>query len=187
MAQISLENLARRSETSLKRTNSTPGMTGSKGSRYFSLWVVATEPMVRPWKSCSRARNFVPMLRPVERSMPAWARASLRAASQASVPLLHRKTRSRPLISVRAEGEFGGVFVEEEIRGVDEASALTVDRFFDGGMGVAERGDADAAEEIEVVVAILVAEVDTLSADEEDWVALVGLEKEFALRCLDGC
>ena len=64
MAQISFENFARRSATSLKRTNSTPGITGSKGSRYFSLWVVATEPMVRPWKLCSRARNFVPMLRP---------------------------------------------------------------------------------------------------------------------------
>ena len=35
------------------------------------------------------------------RSRPAWARASFRAASQASVPLLQRKTRSRPLISVR--------------------------------------------------------------------------------------
>ncbi len=37
MPQTSLENFARRSATSLKRTNSTPGMTGMKGSRYFSL------------------------------------------------------------------------------------------------------------------------------------------------------
>lgn len=48
MAQTSDENFERRSATSL--TKSTPGMTGMKGSRYFSFAVVATEPMVRPWK-----------------------------------------------------------------------------------------------------------------------------------------
>ncbi len=65
------------------------------------------------------------------------------------------------------KGEFGGVLVEEEVRGVDEALALACDRFFDGGMAVAERGDADAAEEIEVVVAVFVAQIDAVAADEE--------------------
>ncbi len=68
-----------------------------------------------------------------------------------------------------------------------QALALARDGFFDGGMGVAERGDADAAEQIEVVVAVLVAEVDALSADKETGVAFVGLEKQFVLRCLDRC
>jgi hypothetical protein len=43
----------------------------------------------------------------------------------------------------QAESEFSGVLVEEEVGRVDEALALTLDRFFDGWMGVAERGDAD--------------------------------------------
>ena len=54
-------------------------------------------------------------------------------------------------------------------------------------MGVAERGDADAAEQIEVVVAVLVAQIDALSADEEEGIALVGVEKQLALRGLDRC
>jgi hypothetical protein len=62
MAQTSFEKLARRSATSLKRTKSTPGMTGAKGSRYFSLCVVATEPMVRPWKLFRAPGNLVPTL-----------------------------------------------------------------------------------------------------------------------------
>ena len=33
--------------------------------------------------------------------------------------------------------------------------------------GVAEGGDADAAEQVEVVVAVLVAQMDALAADEE--------------------
>ena len=85
-----------------------------------------------------------------------------------------------------AEGEFGGVLVEEEVRGVEEALRSVRDGFFDGGMGVAEGGDADAAEQIEVVVAVLVAQIDAVAADEEDGVAFVGVEEQLLLRCLDG-
>jgi hypothetical protein len=79
--------------------------------------------MVRPWKLCSSARNFVPM-HAFARSRPAWARASFSAASQASVPELQKKTRSRPADLGEAQGELGGVLVVEEVRGVEQALAL---------------------------------------------------------------
>lgn len=78
------------------------------------------------------------------------------------------------------------MFVEEEIGGVDEALRLFRDGFFDRGVCVAESGDADTAEEIEVVVSVFVAQVDALSADEEDGVALVGVEKQLLFGCLNG-
>ncbi len=84
-----------------------------------------------------------------------------------------------------AEGEFGGVLVEVEIGGVDEAGALLRDGFFDGGVGVAERGDADAAEEVEIVLAVFVAQEDALSADEKVGIAFIRLQKQLFLRCLD--
>jgi hypothetical protein len=86
-----------------------------------------------------------------------------------------------------AEGELGGVLVEEEVRGVDEALALTIDRFLDGRVSVAKGGDADAAEEIEEVLTFFVAEIDALSADKQVRIALVGLKKQLTLRCLDRC
>ena len=48
MAQTESSNLASRSATSLKRTNSTPGTRGSKGSRYLAVEVIERAPMVRP-------------------------------------------------------------------------------------------------------------------------------------------
>jgi hypothetical protein len=85
------------------------------------------------------------------------------------------------------EGEFGGVLVEEEVRGVEDASALTGDRFYDGGVGVAKRRYSDAAKEIEIVVAVFVTEINALSADKQVGVALISLEKQLALRRLDRC
>jgi hypothetical protein len=76
-----------------------------------------------------------------------------------------------------AEGEFGSMLVEEEVRGMDEAAALAMNCLFDGGVGVTERGDSDAAEEVKVVLTVFVAEIDTLPADKQVGVALIGLEK----------
>ena len=101
MAQTSVENAARRAATSLMGMKIDVRHDGLEGLAVGGLCVVATEPMVRPWKLCSSAMNFVPIVLPSVRSRPAWARASLSAASQASVPELQRKTRSRPVISVR--------------------------------------------------------------------------------------
>ncbi len=84
-----------------------------------------------------------------------------------------------------AEGELRCAFVEVEVRGVEEALALTVDRFFDGGVSIAKRRYADAAEEVEVVLAVFVAEINALSADKQVGVALIRLEKQFTLRRLD--
>ena len=119
------------------------------------------------------------------RSRPAWARASLSAASQASVPLLQKKTRSRPLISVRRRASSAVCSWKKRFEVWIRRFALTRDGLFDRGMGVAEGGDADAAEQVEVVVAVLVAQMDALAADEEDGVALVGVEEQLLLRCLD--
>jgi hypothetical protein len=79
------------------------------------------------------------------------------------------------------------VLVEEEVRGVEQPCALVADCFFDGGVCVAERGDANAAEEIEIVVAFFIAQIDAVSADVEAGSSLVGVEKQLFIRCLDGC
>src|SRR5206468_6614919 len=82
----------------LKRTNSTPGTTGANGARYFSLCVVARAPNVLPWKACSRARIRHFGSFPSAQLAFAYARASFRAPSHASVPLLVKKARSMPEI-----------------------------------------------------------------------------------------
>ncbi len=143
------------------------GHHGQKGSRYFSLCVVATEPMVRPWKLWSRARNFVPMLLALgaeasgvgasefQRGLPGFGAA---VAEEDAVEAAHLS---------EAQSEVGGVLVEEEVRRVEQPLALAGDGLLDGGMTIAKRGDTDAAEQIEVVIAVLVAEIDAVAADEE--------------------
>jgi hypothetical protein len=83
-----------------------------------------------------------------------------------------------------AEGELGCAFVEEEVRGVEEALTLKIDRFFYRGVTVAQSGDADAAEEVEVVAAIFVAEVNSFSTDKQIGVTLIRVKEKFFLRCL---
>jgi hypothetical protein len=70
---------------------------------------------------------------------------------------------------------------------MDEAFALACEGFFDRGMGVAEGRDADAAEEVKIVVTVFVAQVDALSADEEVGIAFVGVEEQFFFCCLGRC
>ena len=100
-------------------------------------------------------------------SRPAWARASFSAASQASVPLVAEEDAVQPADLGQPHREFGGVLVEEEVRGVQQALALRRDRRLNRGMRVAQRRYADAAQEIEVVVALLVAQIDAVPLDEE--------------------
>ncbi len=90
MPQTSSENFARRSATSLKRTNSTSGITGANGSRYFSLCVVATEPMRAPVEavlqrekpradaSALRAQQRRMRARQLQRRLPGLGAASCR-------------------------------------------------------------------------------------------------------------
>ena len=143
--------------------------------------------MERPWKLCSRARNFVPMVRPCGAKTAGVGAGKL----EGSLPGFGAAVAEEDAVEAadlgEAKGEFGGVLVEEEVRGVEQALALADDGLFDGGVAVAKRGDADAAEEVEVVVAVFVAQIDAMSADKQVGVALVRLEKQFALRCLDRC
>ena len=62
-----------------------PG-SGSKGARYFGLWVMASAPIDRPWNAPSVEMILV---RPV-------IRVILNAASLASVPELVKNTRASP-------------------------------------------------------------------------------------------
>ncbi len=67
-----------------------------------------------------------------------------------------------------AERELGGVRVVEEVAGVDEGLRLRGDGGGDGGVVVAERADADAGEEIEVLGVVLVVDEDAFAAREEE-------------------
>jgi len=71
-------------------------------------------------------------------------------------------------------GERGLPLVEVEVGGVDEGAALADDGFDDDRVGVAERVDANAAEQVEVAAALLVDEVHALAPLEEEGIAVVG-------------
>ena len=91
------------------------------------------------------------------------------------MPVLAKKTRSRPVRFGQAQREFGLSFVVEEVRGVNERAALFGDGLFDCGMAVAKRVDADAAQQVEIAVAVFVDEVNALAAHKENRIALIGL------------
>ncbi len=58
-----------------------------------------------------------------------------------------------------AQREFRLALVIEEVRGVDQRAALAGDGLLNRGMVIAERVDADAAEQVEVAIAVLVDDV----------------------------
>ena len=68
---------------------------------------------------------------------------------------------------------------------MDELPALLGDRLLDRGVRIAERVDADAAEQVEVLVAVLVFEIDAFAADEEERVAFVGGQQELGFGGLE--
>ncbi len=53
-------------------------------------------------------------------------------------------------------------------------------------MTIAQRVDTDSAQQIEVTVSLVVNEVHAFAVDEQDGIALVGLEQEFRLSRLHG-
>ncbi len=63
--------------------------------------------------------------------------------------------------------------VKEEVGSVDQRAALVDDGAFDGGMTVAERVHADAAQQVEIVVAVFVDEMYALAANKQNRVAVV--------------
>ena len=64
---------------------------------------------------------------------------------------------------------------------MDELAALLGDGLLDGGMRVAERVDADAAEQVEIAVAVFVDEIHAFAAREEKRIAIVGCRAEVCL------
>src|SRR5260370_25557937 len=100
-AQAVLSNLDARSARSLKGTNSTPGTRGAKGKRYFSVEVTLTAPKVRPWKELcmARMRCLAAGLSGASEAVRAQRRASFKAPSAASVPLVGKKARSHADVS----------------------------------------------------------------------------------------
>src|SRR6185503_5017275 len=70
--------------------------------------------------------------------------------------------------SGEAQSEWGLVLVKIEVRDVDELTALLRDGVDDGGMPVAERVDADAAQQVEVAIAVFIDQVRAFAAGEED-------------------
>ncbi len=127
MPQTSVLKAARRAATSLKGMNSTSGMTGAKGSRYWRLCVVATEPMVRPWKLCSRARNFVPICLAFGAQQTGVGAGEL----ERGLPGFGAGVAEEDAVEAgdlgEAEGELGGAGVVDEVRGVDERGGLRGD------------------------------------------------------------
>ena len=84
-----------------------------------------------------------------------------------------------------ADREVGGFLVVEEVRGVQQPRALIVDSSLDCGMAIAERRHSNATQEIEVVVALGVGQIDVMAAHKQNRVALIGLKEQFTLRSLD--
>ena len=116
----------------------------------------------------------MPICLPSLRSRPAWARASFSAPSQASVPVLAEEGAIEAGPLGEAQRKLRLALVVVEVRGVDERAALAGDGFFNHRVVVAERVDADAAEQVEISSSVLVDDVNALAADKEDGVAVVG-------------
>src|SRR5882762_10459968 len=77
--------------------------------------------------------------------------------------------------------------MEEEVRRMQQTAALAADRVFYNGVAIPQRRDADAAQQVEVVVAILIRQVDVMSTDEEIGIPFICLQKQLALCRLKRC
>ena len=117
-------------------------------ARWRALLAVSDRlPSERPWNAPKKAIAF---------GRPVWWRASLSAASTASVPELERKTRAghrcqggEPLAEVGVDRQ-----VEVARAVVQDVVDLGVDGGDDRRMGVAGGGDGDAGVEVEEPVAV---------------------------------
>ena len=109
---------------------------------------------------------------------------------QRSFPRFRAAVRKEGPVHARHLREAGGKFclaaVEEEIRDVQQLFALFRNGLFDCRMTIAQRVDTDSAQQIEVAVSLVVNKVHAFAADEQDGIALVGLEQELRLSRLHG-
>ena len=82
------------------------------------------------------------------------------AHSLASAPLLQKKTWPGPAVDQPVEGgrHLALRLGAEQVGHVQQGLGLGADRVGDGRVGVAERGDRQAGEEVEVLAAVVVPE-----------------------------
>ncbi len=111
-------------------------------------------------------------------------RASLIAASLASAPELQKYTLPPRLELDRLLREAHRGLAVEQVADVDQRTRLLGDRGDDLGVAVAEARDRDAAEEVEVLVALRVPQARALAAYELDGLARVGGDHARALELL---
>jgi hypothetical protein len=75
--------------------------------------------------------------------------------------------------------------MEEQVRRVRQLARLRADGVGDAAAAVAERGDTDAGEQVEVRAALGVEQADPFAADERHRKAAVRLQDVPRLACLD--
>ncbi len=132
--------------------------------------------MVRPWNEPSAATTSV-----APRACP-WRRASLSAVSLASAPEFTKKARSK----ARAPHErIRQLELRErvvQVRDLDQASRLARDRIGHDGAGVAQDGDRDAGDHVQVAVSRVVGHPAAVAGDQGQRLARVDLEVDARLE-----
>ena len=98
------------------------------------------------------------------------------------MPVLREKDAVEARKLGEAHRELGLPLVVIEVRRVDERAALVGDSVDDRRMVIAERVDADAAEQIEIAIAVLVDDVHTFAADKKNRAAIVRGKQQAGLR-----
>ena len=83
-------------------------------------------------------------------------------------------------------GERSLVFVVVKIRRVDQQGGLFADHLDDAGMGVAQRVDADARDEVEVACAVDVVNIAALSPMRDQRIAAIVLQQVVAFQVDNG-
>src|ERR1700722_9849368 len=78
----------------------------------------------------------------------------------------------------QTQGQLGLSFVEEEVRDVDQLSALFGDGILNRRMAIAQCVDANTAQQIEIAVAVFVDKVNTLAANEQNRIPLIGCKQQ---------
>ena len=64
--------------------------------------------------------------------------------------------------------------VKEQIRSMNQRTALARNRLFNRGMPVAQRIHADAAQQVEIPIAVLIDQIHALAALKEQRIAFIG-------------
>src|ERR1039458_1628738 len=81
--------------------------------------------------------------------------------------------------------EFRLILVEEEIRNMNQTAGLALDRRLDGRVVVAERIDADSAQEIQIPLAPRIPEIHAAPAHKKDGLTLVSGKQKLRFHAGD--